>query len=388
MVKLFRWLIGTISFTFTGGFNEGFITECRSLGYNLHDIRYRDGALCAVCPAALYPQLRPIAKKHGGRLKMLRKSGVPFILFPYRKRWGLLLGAVLSVAMVAAMSGFIWNIEITGCERIQPQEVLTLLADNGFYEGVQRRRADTDRMESLIMASFRDCAWVHINFTGTTARVELSEAVPHKKKISKKPANLIAKKDGRLIKTTVYDGWAAAKAGDSVVKGDLLISGVYESEAGKMNLFAHARGEYLAEVTEPVSLFVSREQKYRRYEYEQRFRYLRLFCFNLPLFIGSSDRPSAEISLKEKRLTLHGKRLPLGISTKTVKVYTEHSERLSDRALTALAAQELERYKKERLPRCEILADKTETALSADGAQLKGCLICVEDIGKEVTLTE
>ena len=75
----------------------------------------------ACTTAAGYKRLRPIAKKTGVRMRLIEKGGMPFTRFRYRKRIGLLVGALLFALFLGGMSRFIWNVEIEGAETIKEE---------------------------------------------------------------------------------------------------------------------------------------------------------------------------------------------------------------------------------------------------------------------------
>lgn len=385
MLKLIRWLIGFVEFSFTGGFNEGFINACFEKGLNISGVKNENGTLFAECPAALYPYLRALAKEHGGRLRVVKKSGVIFRLIPFKNRWGLLFGGVAAVIIVCVLSGFVWNVEVTGTKTIPKNEVLSLMEQNGLKQGAFKRSLDRGRLESLLLMTYDECAWAHINEFGTTMVVEISEGVVNPKTV--KPyeyTNLIAKKDGVIIKSTVFDGWAEKKKGDAVAAGDILVSGVYESEKKKMNLFAHGSGEYIAQVKENIKLTVSREQSYKSYLSKNEYRYLYFFGVKIPLFI--SLVPDGDVSENEDYIYLNGERLPLGIITKTVETYVMQTKTLSDGELQSLAERQLDEKLKTEFDGCEIVSKKLNSSLNADGFTMKGYIICLENIGKEVKI--
>ncbi len=384
MLRFIRWLIGFVSFSFDGGFSEGFINECYLKGYNISDVCYNGNTLCASCPAELYPYLRPVAKAHGGKIRIVKKRGIVFKLLPLRNRWGLFAGALMAVIIICSLSGFVWNVEVTGNEKISSSEALRLLNENGLKKGVPKSSVDKGRLESLVMAAFPDCAWAHINEEGTTMRLEIGEAVRKPKTVNKrKYTNLVAKKDGVLIKTFVYSGWQKRKRGDAVVKGDILISGFKRGKKNK-NLFAHARGKYIAEVREPVNIKISRQQKEKVYESESKYKYLYFFSLKIPLFLSRMDE--GDISESCDFAELNGEKLPLGIITKTVKTFSVKTVELTDRELQALAGKQLSDLTKNELKNCKIISKKLNTSLGSEDIAIKGYILCIENIGKEVKI--
>lgn len=386
MLRFFRWLFGYIEFTFSGGFIDGFVNSCYQSKINLNNLKEKDGVLSGDCLFAEYGKLQSLAEGSGGEIKTIRKHGIIFPLLKFKNRWGLFCGILIFICLISLFSGFIWNIEIIGNERISDKEILSFLEENSLKRGASWTGVDKDKIENLMMASFDDCAWVHINEIGATARVEISETVKKPKITPKTITNVKAKKDGLIIKTSVTNGWQVAKVGDSVTKGDLLISGIYESEKKKGNQFAHASGEYIAEVKEKISLTVARKQSFKDYKEERIFKKISFFGLEIPLYLIPYETKNSELKTESRYLSLNSNEIPVGIITVREKRYEIKSRILSDGELNKLAESEIEKKLKNEFSDYEIIRKKLDVSLNADEAEIKGEIICLEDIAKEVKI--
>lgn len=54
----------------------------------------------ASCGAAAYKRLHSAAVKNGGRLKIVKKHGLPFLLRPFRARWGIFAGILFLLPLI------------------------------------------------------------------------------------------------------------------------------------------------------------------------------------------------------------------------------------------------------------------------------------------------
>ena len=386
MVKLFRWLLGYVEFSFEGGFSDGFVDLCYQNKINVHSLKLNGTTLFGECLARDYALLHVPARKSGGRIRVVKKRGIIFPLLKIRNRWGLFAGALVFICIVSFLSGFIWNVEIIGNERITTEEISSFLEENNLKRGAYWKSVDKDRIENLMMASFEDCAWVHINELNSTARVEIDETVKKPKITPKRIANVKAKKDGFIVKASVTSGWGFAKVGDSVTQGDLLISGIYESEKKKESQFAHANGEYIARVKESFSLIISRKQGYKAYKEERVFKKLTFFGLNIPLYISPYEKKNSEITKNANYIKLNSNELPIGIITIKERRYEVKSRLLSDKELNDLAKKEIKKKLRDDFSDCEILKKKISISLGGDEALVKGELICLENIGEEAEI--
>ena len=387
MVRLLRWLLGFVSFKFEGGFADGFVNSCFENKISVNNIRRSGNTVFAECYAGVYPRLKAPARANGGKLRVIKKRGILFPLLKVKNRLGLFSGAVGFVLILCFLSGFIWDVEIKGNERIPDSEIYALLEDNGLFCGAYRKGVDKDVIENLMMATFDDCAWAHINEFGTKAVVEINETKNKPKTYTRKGvANLKATKDGLIVKADVYDGWAVRKVGDSVTEGDLLISGVYESEKKKGNQFAYARGEYIAQVKEEFTVFVSRIQRSKSYTYTQHKKSLYFFGLKIPLYIGRLDNKNTDINIYTDYITIKSNKIPIGIIDTELKHYVVSENTLSDKELTALCKSEIKNRIKTDLAHAQVLSQKSDIDLRDNGAKAKCTVLCLENIGRSVKI--
>lgn len=175
MIGLFRWMFGYVRFAFTGGFAENFLTECFADGIELRNVREIENGFVAYCNIKTYKKLHHYAFRHGGRVKIIKKRGLPFVLLPLKNRVGFFVGMLAFVIIVSFLSCFVWNVEIVGNDRISDTLLEAYLENHNFKSGVMWSSVDRDLLCWDIMSEFEDISWVHINKTGTTARVEINE---------------------------------------------------------------------------------------------------------------------------------------------------------------------------------------------------------------------
>ena len=175
MIRLFRFLLGYVEFEFKNGFSEGFINECFEKEILVQNITLCENGFNAICRISTYKKLHKIALRHGGRIKILKKHGLPFFLAPLNERTGFILGAVLFAFILSFLSSFIWNVEIKGYDRLNEATISTYLENHKFKSGVMWGTVDRKSVAWDMMSNFDDIAWVHINRKGTTAVVEINE---------------------------------------------------------------------------------------------------------------------------------------------------------------------------------------------------------------------
>lgn len=384
MVKLLRWLWGFVEFSFSNGFIDGFVNDCYEQRINVQSLKRDDTVLYGRCSAKNYKLLRNIAHKNAGVIQITKKHGIVFPLLKLKNRLGLFAGVLLFIVIINFLGGFVWNIQITGNSKISSEDISSLLGSNGFSVGSYWKSIDKDVLENLILASFDDCAWVHINQIGSLARVEIKEAVAKPKIVKGKGyANIKAKKDGIIVQTIVYTGWRAVNSGDSVTKGDLLISGIYENEKKKQNFFARASGICLAQVNESFQLTVSRQQHEKKYLPEKKYKTINFFGLKIPLYIGKISKQNTDFEQKSVYVKLNKKELPIGITYDIAKPYVITTNVLSDKELNELAGREINKKIKTDFADAQIISKKADISLGSENAKVSVKLVCIEDIAQE-----
>lgn len=385
LTKLFRWLFGYVKFRYTGGFREDFINDCYNRKIYLKCISTKNGELTAEAKIKEYKQLHKIAFSHGGRVKIIKRKGFPFLLSPLNGRWGFFAGIVYLIFFISFMGGFVWNITITGNNRVTEVKIVDYLAKNGFKTGVRWDDIDKEQLELAVLADFKDVAWISINKFGSTASIEINETVEKPQIIEKAATNVKAKKDGVIVDVEVLGGWAAVKVGEAVTAGDLLISGVRESEVDEKNHYTHAYGTVLAEVEDEISLNISRNQDCEISANSIDYNALYVFGLEIPLY-SKKEKGWAKEETDKTYLTVNSYRLPVGLIKYRCDYIQTETMPLSDEALESLARAELEKKKDAELADCKILEESVDIKISEDGCTITGRYKSIQDIAEETRL--
>lgn len=389
-MKLPRFFSGYVRFTAEGGFPERFLSDAAAIGLQITDTVRQGETFSAACPAGQYRRLRPLARHAALRLRLTEKHGVYFRLFPYRKRIGLPIGLLLGAILLYLLSGRIWVVTVDAAVPVNEAEILAAVAEQGVYVGGKIDAVDMQALRIEALSRLENFVYVSVNPSGCVARVTVTDRAPTPsvQDFHKNYSNLVAARDGRIVKTEVYSGQSKVQVGDGVSEGMLLVSGTVESGAGNLHLRRSA-GRILAETTHTVSVSIPFEQTQLFPAGDPVFRpYLRFLCWDIPLFAATplSGRYAAAST---PRLPQNGEfSLPVGlIDTRfvplkeTVVTYTKEQA-------AALAALQLQR---------EIaaltdsgVAVKTEQARAVTATDtaytVSVTLLCEENIAREIPL--
>ena len=244
---IFKWLylffLGYTHITVEGFFIERFINICMSKGIVLQNLhRERSTILKAKILKSDFKRIRNIAKKTKCRVHIEKKIGIPFIINKYRKRKVFAIAIGVIAIFLFGITRFIWNIEVTGIEKIPEKEIIALIQEQGIQIGKLKSKLDIEKIINEIRLQRDDISWIGIKVKGTNVIVEIVEATEKPEVIEKdKITNIVSDKKAIISKIVVQNGTARVHVGDEVKPGDLLVEGVMEGKyTGTRSVHAEA----------------------------------------------------------------------------------------------------------------------------------------------------
>ena len=319
-------------------------------------------------------------------------SGLPRLLRRMLRRPGLLAGGILGLVVYLTAGSFFWDIRVSGNSTLSDAAVKRSLASVGLTVGSPIRGFEADVTENQVLLLDDRLAWLSVNRKGTVAYVEVREAV---KPPDEEPApfrDMVAALGGVIEYIELESGNVRVKAGQTVSVGEVLVSGIYESnqtgirvESASARVFARTTREFT--VTIPLSY----EEK--RYLTAENGEGTGVFCEKSLLFFGRHIKFSkkcgnltgfCDIMEDEKSWGLVGG-VGFPISTRTLWYlpYENVSATRTYAEAEELAYMELARYIA-TLPGGATLTGKTVTVTRGKDFLLLNCtLTAIEDIATE-----
>lgn len=245
LVKLIRFVRGYVTCIARGKFTERLINILNRQGYTYWNILPSNDGLMFSITKGEYKELRKSLFKTGIKTKIISKSGLPFLIKKYRSRKGIFVGAIIFILIIFILSKFIWVITVNGNENVPTTKIIKVLKENGVYNGIYKDSIELKSTERKILKSIPKLRWISINLTGCKAEIEVKEKYKSPKVLNKnKPVNLKSKRDAVIVKSSVIKGTPMIKSGSAVVAGQMLVSGVVESEEYGSQL-VHSSGEVI-----------------------------------------------------------------------------------------------------------------------------------------------
>ena len=311
--------------------------------------------------------------------------GVWGFIYKNRKHYGAFI-AFFIVAFIAVFSSdVVWDVRIEGCSAEVSEKIEEELSDCGFSVGTRWSDAELSLVEAKTLAASETVSWININRRGTVAYVSVIEKITHEKEEEKAGySNVVASCDGVIEEITVFSGVAAVKAGDSVKKGDLLISGVIPSELG--GGYCYASGTVIGRISDSVEVTVSDfcEVKEQGKEEIKSFS-VKIFNFCANIFkINIENGAKYDIIERESPLYFMKKRIPVKVIKKYAVPYSVKRVELGEDEMARRASDEMASRLSERLRGATLVRISTEGAFLDSSYVMKTEFVCLEEIGTDL----
>ncbi len=263
---LWNFLVGYVVIRVEGLSLEKFINLTVSKGIHLWGIRRQNyTTMTASISIRGFRQLHSISRKIRCRIRIIDKRGLPFILFRYRKRKMLALGMLICLFIIYGLSSFVWTVEVEGVEDIEPHEVLMELESLGVHPGVYKPHIDTMSIENQLIVRFPELSWASLEIRGSRAILMVKESVLPPELVDKNtPCNIVAGKDGIIEKMIVLEGQAVVEPGQTVRKGQLIVSGIIDHSDTIGVRYVHSMGQVMARTWYQETVEMPLKEPYRQ----------------------------------------------------------------------------------------------------------------------------
>ena len=345
-----------------------------------------DGSVQFSCTASSARRFLVACQKRDIEAEIVAHRGLPKLLKRLGERAGLIVGAVLALTLIILSGLFVWDVQVSGNETLTEGEVIAELQKCGFGVGSYLPNLRVREIENRVLMASDRIGWLSINTEGTVARVQVIEHISGEtdggNASSPKPANLVATRDGQIEYFELYRGNVVVSVGQAVKKGELLVSGLYDSKTGSFR-YTRAAGRIMARTERvlKVEIPLSYEQKVYEESYVQEME-LRFFDFSHKFFknSGNSNILCDIIKYNSDLGQLGNNRLPVSISRTEVHPYhVESRERTAEEALELCYAElagELSSLSSE----VQLLQKEIVTEVGERSVTLVCTLTCIENI--------
>ncbi|MBQ7760769.1 MAG: sporulation protein YqfD [Clostridia bacterium] len=319
------------------------------------------------------------------RYTISKKYGVNELLFLIFKRKGLLFGGIFLIFTLLISSKFVWQINVYGEEKMSKEEVLEELSQNGLAVGTSISSINYDSLHNKILLNSNKIAWISVNIDGNIANVNIKETKNEEIKHEEKYGNVVANKEGQICSIKLIEGEKVVKIGDIVKKGDLLISGIIDSQAqgvlyckanGVVNAYTHT--EIVVETS-----YVQTTKKYVSVDVQQKA--INILGNNINFFIkhNKNTQNCDKIEIKKNLKLFNIDNLPIFLTQTKLYEYELIENTFTKEQAVDLAFIELRKKLDLALSDAELVSKEVSVEYNETGIKIICDLYCIENIAKK-----
>lgn len=278
---MFRFLLfmkGYYSILVSGYGAERFINLCKVKNIYLWDLQMSHNEFCMKIAKADYESLDEIVNKTGVKVDILQKYGLPFLLMGKNNRIFYMVFLCLAITLVFVTNLFVWEIEYEGNYSITKEQLGDFLKEYDVDEGMPKSKVSYEILEENLRKEFPIIKWCSVALSGNTlfVRIEENSLLKEDEQVSMDfvYSDIVAEEDGIVKSLMVRNGLAMVKIGDTVTKGQILVTGavpIYDD-----SLFIKAYHYYDADADITIETNMSYEESldeiYLKKEYTGRSR--------------------------------------------------------------------------------------------------------------------
>lgn len=371
---------------------------CMQMGLQYRDFCWcTDGSVRFHCTVSSARRFLAACRKRDIEAEIIAYQGLPKLLERISRRAGLVAGALLAVGIIVLSGLFVWDVQVSGNEHLTEEEVISELRESGFGVGSYLPKLHTREVENRVLMHSKSIGWLSINTRGTVAHVQIIERVrgapgDGEEGASRKPANLVAMQDGQIEYLELYRGNAVVTVGQAVKAGELLVSGLYDSQTGSIRA-TRAAGRVMARTEHTIEIEIPLAYEEKVYS-DPYLCGIELYFFDFSKKIlkncGNQDILCDIIEYKFNLSKVGSNRLPLSLTRLEAHPYSlEWRERTPEEALE-LAYIALSSRLSALAGEAELLQKQITTKIGEDSIVLVCQVSCIQDIAvqQEFEITE
>ena len=354
-----------------------FLKRLADAGIRVFHVRKTDEAvLRLMIPARRFFDLRKLRRGLPLRIRIVGRGGLPFALRKLGRRPVLWIGTCLLFFGMLLLSTRIWVIRIGGTNRVDPEEIRSLLSERGIVPGARIEGPILITAANDLSAQIHDAAWIGLDREGVLLTVNVVEALPEStKRISTVPSDIKADKDGVVTSIRVMRGQARVKVGDRVKKGDVLISGTVIYKDSSYETSADGTVCAAVEYREETTLSDRITESYET-EAEAAVRILRIWDLELL----RTKQPFEHYRLTDPGTVTMNGLLPIAIETRTAREIGFRERALTEEEAEQYALQEARERAYQAIPRDAAIINTYGTIRTKNGARYAVVIVTAEEI--------
>ena len=359
---------GFVRVSVTGEQCERFLNLCRGRDMELRKIiRTGEKEFHVTLKVKDFRKISPLRRKTGVHIHILRKKGPVFWLLAANRHKLILAGLLAMICVLIFLSGRLWNIHIEGNIMNPTPELLKFLEKEGIHYGMSKKKIRCTSLAEAMRRKYPDITWVSAKLSGTQLIFEIREGTtPPEEQTEETFCSLFSEVEGTVEKIITRRGTPLVKEGDSVEKGQELVSGILNITDDSQQV---VRYEY---VHADADIYIRHNVSY----YD---------TFSLDLKKKVPDGKNEEQLIREypARVT-ENFILPVLAGTVTVQKYALQKETLTEQAAKKQAVQRLYNYEEKLIQKgVQISENNVKIEINYQDCVSRGTLNVIEKTGRE-----
>ncbi|MCM1154630.1 MAG: sporulation protein YqfD [Roseburia sp.] len=323
MLHWMQYIKGYVSIKVWGYSTERFLNLCGNHDILVWDIENHGDHYTMKVSVKGFFALKTLLRKTGTRASVLQRYGLPFFVPKIKKRKIFAAGLIICLFFWMFTARYIWDIRIDGNYSLTDDVLLDYLESQGVHTAMKKENLQIEKLEMQLREEYDMITWASLKIDGTTLIIQIREnEVPEYDSSGQQAQetgehadspedgkDLVASKDGVIVYMITRRGIPQAAVGDTVEKGQLLVSGavpVYNDDTTVRRYQYYAADADIL-IAYDKSLCVERKTAYQDKEYsgrEKRILLLGLKEKEWNLSAGKVPFETYDISGEKKQLQL------------------------------------------------------------------------------------
>lgn len=383
---LSKYVKGYIKIRLESSMPERFISLCAKNQIELWNLNYEDLYYTCELHAKDFFRIAPFRRKTASHITVLEKHGLPFFFQFALKRKAFFLGILLFFLILYTNSTILWDIQVNGNQYYSKETILEELYSFQIHSGIPKKALNCQEIAASIRNSFPNVVWVSAKLDGCCLFLDIKENENPNVDTETTETdswNLIAKKDGEIVKIVTRSGMPLVSEGMECKKGDILVQGMVEilnqdMEVGRME-YVQADADILMKTKHAYYDEFSLEYTQKIYtEPVRQYPVIRIFDKELAYLPDSVK--DKDIYIEEQPLFLTDSfPLPLSFGTITIRPYHLVTKNYTSEEAQTLANEHLQKFMEQLTEEDIIVLEKhLQFTIQDHTCQYKGYLTVLE----------
>lgn len=249
------------------------LNELSSNGVQVRRVRHIDGLTVEfwVNRSDMH-MLHNIVQRNGDRMEILYHQGIYWRLKRFIKRPVLVAGIIFLLFLTAYLPSKVLFIHVEGNVDTPTRFILEAAEESGIRFGASTRKIRSEKVKNMLLQRIPQLQWAGINTQGCVAVISVREKTVVDTPEYKYPiSSLVAARDGYITEMTAISGTPACKVGQSVKKGQVLISaytdcGIYlQATKAEGEVYAMTKHQFDTVALTKISQKGSQTNTYQNY---------------------------------------------------------------------------------------------------------------------------